>query len=80
MNNSMVSIALRHDEHTRKYHVTTSQQFGWELTLTEDTKPTRRVHYEDWHRVERAITSLQLEILELKAKGWHIEHALGMPV
>ena len=51
----MFSIALRHDEHTRKYRVAASQPSGWELTLTEDTKPTRQVHYDDWHRVERAM-------------------------
>jgi hypothetical protein len=28
----MFSIALRHDEHTRKYRVTASPSSGWELT------------------------------------------------
>ena len=68
----MFSIALRHDEHTRKYRVTASQPSGWELTLTEDTKPTRQVHYDDWHRVERAMLTWQLEIEELTEKGWTV--------
>ena len=68
----MFSIALRHDEHTRKYRVTASQQSGWELTLTEDTKPTRQVHYDDWHRVERAMLTWQLEIDQLTEKGWQV--------
>jgi hypothetical protein len=73
----MFSIALRHDEHTRKYRVTTSQPSGWELTLTEDTKPTRHVHFDDWHRVERALATVQLEIEKLTEEGWRIERALG---
>jgi hypothetical protein len=68
----MFSIALRHDEHTRKYRVTASQPSGWELTLTEDTKPTRQVHYDDWHRVERAMLTWQLEIEQLTEKGWQV--------
>jgi hypothetical protein len=68
----MFSIALRHDEHTRKYRVTASHPSGWELTLTEDTKPTRQVHYDDWHRVERAVATWQLEIDELTEKGWTV--------
>jgi len=73
----MFSIALRHDEHTRKYRVTASQLSGWELTLTEDTKPTRQMHYDDWHRVERALLTWQLEIEELTGKGWQVERTLS---
>jgi hypothetical protein len=73
----MFSIALRHDEHTRKYRVTASQLSGWELTLTEDTKPTRQLHYDDWHRVERALLTWQLEIEELTGKGWQVERTLS---
>ena len=75
----MFSIALRHEEHTRKYRVTMSQLHGWELTLTEDLKPTRTVHYDDWHRVERALATLQLEILDLREKGWRVEPPLNAP-
>ena len=69
----MFAIALKHDQHTRDYRVTVSQPSGWQLTLTEDLKPTRQVHYEDWHRVERALQTLQLEVNALTAKGWHVE-------
>ena len=75
----MFSIALRHREHTRKYHVSPSPPGGWELTLTEDLKPTRHVHFDDWHRVERALATLQMEVMELTARGWHVEHSPGVP-
>jgi hypothetical protein len=73
----MFSIALRQAEHTRNYRVSTSQPSGWEVTLVEDLKPTRRVHYDDWHRVERALATLQLEVSELTARGWQVDRALG---
>jgi len=69
----MFSIALRQNAHTRKYRVTPAAESGWELTMTEDLKPTKHVHFEDWHRVERAVAALQLEVLELTANGWRIE-------
>jgi hypothetical protein len=71
----MFSIALRQAEHTRKYRVSPSDISGWDLTLLEDLRPIRQVHYDDWHRVERAVATLQLEVKELTAKGWRVESA-----
>ena len=68
----MYSIALRHEDHTRKYRVTPARESGWELTMIEDLKPTRQVHFDDWHRVERALAALQMEVLELTANGWKV--------
>jgi hypothetical protein len=47
------------------------------LELVEDLRPTRHVHYDDWHRVERAVASLQLEVRELTAKGWLVDPAVA---
>jgi hypothetical protein len=71
----MFSIALRQAEHTRKYRVSPSHVSGWDLTLIEDLRPTRQVHYDDWHRVERAVAAVQLEVSQLTAKGWRVESA-----
>ena len=71
----MFSIALRHDQHTRHYAVSASQPSGWELTLQEDLKRTRRVHFDDWHRVERAVAVVRLEVEGLTAQGWRIENS-----
>lgn len=68
----MFAIALRHADHTRNYRVSASQPSGWELTLVEDLKPIRQVHYDDWHRVERAVATLQLEVMALTEKGWSV--------
>jgi hypothetical protein len=69
----MFSIALRHDQHTREYAVSASQPSGWELTLREDLERTRQVHFDDWHRVERAVAVVRLEVEGLTARGWRIE-------
>src|SRR5258706_341328 len=53
----MLSIALRHADHTRKYHVSPSHKSGWDLTLIEDLQPTRQGHYDDWHPAERAASA-----------------------
>jgi hypothetical protein len=71
----MFSIALRHDQHTRHYAVSASQPSGWELTLQEDLTPTRSQHFDDWHRVERAVAVVRLEVEGLTARGWRIENA-----
>jgi hypothetical protein len=71
----MFSIALRHEHHTREYAVSASQPSGWELTLQEDLERTRRVHFEDWHRVERAVAVVKREVEDLTARGWHVERA-----
>jgi len=74
----MFSIALRHDHHTREYAISASQPSGWELTLQEDFERTRRVHFEDWHRVERAVAVVKLEVEDLTARGWRVERVGGI--
>ena len=74
----MFSIALRREQHTRQYAVSASQPSGWELTLQEDLERIKSVHYEDWHRVERAVAVVRLEIEGLTATGWRIEASRGM--
>jgi hypothetical protein len=69
----MFSIDLRQADRTRKYAVSPSEASGWDLTLQEDLQRTRQVHYEDWHRVERAMAVLELEVSQLTAHGWRIE-------
>jgi hypothetical protein len=73
----MFSIALRHEQHTREYAVSASQPSGWELTLREDLERTRRTHFNDWHRVERAVAVVRLEVAGLTARGWRVERSGG---
>ena len=73
----MFSIALRHEQHTRQYDVSVSQPSGWELTLQEDLERIKSVHFEDWHRVERAVAVVRLEVEDLTARGWRVEASRG---
>jgi hypothetical protein len=73
----MLSIALRREQHTRQYAISASQPSGWELTLQEDLERIKRVHFEDWHRVERAIAVVRLEIEDLRSRGWKVEDSHG---
>ena len=74
----MFSIALRREQHTRQYAVSPSQPSGWELTLQEDLERVKRVHFEDWHRVERAVAAVKLEVESLTASGWQVETSRGI--
>jgi hypothetical protein len=75
----MYSIALRHHDHTRQYQISPAQRSGWELTLQEDRRYTRQVHYEDWHRVERALAAVRHEVDRLTESGWQVVRASGTP-
>jgi hypothetical protein len=66
----MYHKSLRLADHVRRYSVTASQPWGWEVTLEEDARVRRRDRYDDWHRVERAMALLKIEIEQLTARGW----------
>jgi hypothetical protein len=65
----MLSIVLRKADKTRRYSISTLGACGWEVTLEREGE-TRRVCYDDWHRVERALAIVRLEVSELTARGW----------
>jgi hypothetical protein len=66
----MLSISLRHAEHIRHYSIVPLAGSGWEMKVEEDLKVTRRVLYQDWHRVERAASVIRLEVSDLTERGW----------
>lgn len=43
---------------------------GWEVTVEEDDRIVRRVIYNDWHRVERALSMMSRQVSELEEHGW----------
>jgi hypothetical protein len=66
---NMFSVVLRKAEQVRRYAITNRQSGGWQVTFELEGK-TRQVHYNDWHRVERALAMVKLEVNELIAHGW----------
>lgn len=66
----MFHLSLRLADHIRRYSISAVSPSGWEVTLEEDATIRRRDRYDDWHRVERAQTMLQLEVDQLTSRGW----------
>jgi len=61
--------SLRYLENTRRYSIATTDT-GWEVREERDSKVVRKVHYQDWHRVERARRSIANELDVLQRQGW----------
>jgi hypothetical protein len=68
----MFDLRLRHADRSRHYSITPSDQQGWEVRLEEDDRVSRRDHYQDWHRVERAMALFEREVEELRESGWQV--------
>jgi hypothetical protein len=63
---------LSYAGHTRSFEI---EEAGgvWEVRTREDSRTVRRVQYDDWHRVERAMFSIRLEVVALEEQGWVVE-------
>lgn len=70
----MFSIRLQRAEHVRQYSIRSARDAGWEVSLEEDHAVTRRVRYDDWHRVERALATVRREVADLTQQGWKVLH------
>lgn len=68
----MFDKRLRHAQHVRHYSITSAEEWGWEVRLQEDDTLRRYDHYQDWHRVERAMAAFEREVDDLTSRGWQI--------
>ena len=66
----MFSKTLTQAGHTRRFDVTARQSDGWEVRIEQDSQVVRQVLYTDWHRVERAMNSIERQVGDLEAQGW----------
>ena len=66
----MFACSLRSAHHVRHYSIRATDHFGWEIRVEEDRKVRRLDHFQDWHRVERALASFEREVVELTDSGW----------
>jgi hypothetical protein len=71
----MFAKELRQAGHTKRFSVTEAASEGWEVRVEQDSHVVRRVCYTDWHRVERALLMLSLQVSELEENGWREIHA-----
>ena len=68
----MFALTLCSTGHVRRYSIRATTSSGWEIRLEEDSKLRRLDHYDDWHRVERALALFSREASALQASGWQI--------
>ena len=61
--------SLRYLDKTRRYSIATTET-GWEVREERDSEIVRKVHYHDWHRVERARRFNSIELDVLQRQGW----------
>jgi hypothetical protein len=65
----MFAKSLRYQEQTRRYSIAPTES-GWEVREERDSEVVKQVHYQDWHRVERARRSIAIELDDLQRQGW----------
>ena len=68
----MYARTLRKAEQERRFSIVDAGTAGWEVRHELDQRVVKRVLYDDWHRVERAMLTWQLEIEQLTEKGWTV--------
>ena len=61
--------SLKYQERTRRYSIEVTET-GWEVREERDSEVVKSVHYQDWHRVERARRSITIELDDLQRQGW----------
>jgi N-methylhydantoinase B/oxoprolinase/acetone carboxylase alpha subunit len=71
----MFEQCLTHDGHTRRFRIKAIGGEGWEVREEQDSAVVRAKVYDDWHRVERARTVFEVEILQLTEQGWVLQSA-----
>ena len=71
----MFALSLLRAEHVRHYSISPVAPSGWEVRCEEDETVQRLDHYEDWHRVERALKLFEREVSMLAERGWRIAPA-----
>ena len=65
----MFSKSLRYHEQTRRYSIAQTEG-GWEVREERDSALVKQVRYQDWHRVERALRTITIEMKDLQRQGW----------
>jgi hypothetical protein len=66
----MFTRAVTHSGHVRRFTVSDLGQDGWEVRVEHDSAVVRQLCYSDWHRVERALGMMEMEVSQLERSGW----------
>ena len=68
----MFSKELTYAGHIRRFTIREASGSGWEVREERGSRVVRRVRYDDWHRVERALFTMRLQVMELEENGWRL--------
>ena len=74
----MFSKTLTFHGQRRRFAIRALAASGWELRVEHDSRVVRRMHYSDWHRVERAVDAIEREMRDLEARGWRAMDEVGL--
>jgi hypothetical protein len=74
----MFALTLGQANHVRRYSIARTGLLGWEIRCEQDSKLQRLDHYQDWHRVERALAQFAYESSQLQESGWRVIEAQSM--
>ncbi len=66
----LFSKELRFAGHVKRFLINRLGREGWEVLEEQDRQVVKKIHYTDWHRVERALSLFNLEIGQLESEGW----------
>jgi hypothetical protein len=66
----LYSRRLNHEGHVRSFSVEANTGGGWHVLDEEDASPVHQHTYDDWHRVERAMSRFVVEAARLRRAGW----------
>jgi hypothetical protein len=61
--------SLRKAHQSRRFSIRDAAPRGWEV-VDEANDAVKTVHYDDWHRVERAKAVFAMEASKLRDAGW----------
>ena len=65
----MFAKTIQKADYVRHYSIQRTTA-GWEVRTEQNSEAVRRVCYQDWHRVERALRVFILEVDSLEQDGW----------
>jgi hypothetical protein len=71
----MFNKQLRQAGHTKRFSIVEAGADGWEVRVEQDSEVVRSVRYTDWHRVERAVLVMSLQVSELEENGWLVSQS-----
>jgi hypothetical protein len=66
----MYKRSFRKADQIRRFTIVDGPASGWEVREEQNSRIIRRVHYTDWHRVERARLAFAVEAISLEDAGW----------